>query len=285
MSRPALDVDGLLKTLFDARRMQPGRFLPLDPAQLRALCSAAQDVFMARPMLLRIPAPVQVCGDVHGQFFDLLRIFELGGAPAPDRPYLFLGDYVDRGKQSIETIALLFALKVKFPDAVHLLRGNHEAAAINKLYGFFDECKRRYNVKLWKSFVDAFNCMPVAAIVDGRIFCAHGGISPELCVPGSLAAIEALRRPTDVPDAGLLCDLLWSDPDRSVAEWAENDRGVSWTFGVDALHTSSGRTSWTWSCGRTRSWRTATSSLATGAWSPSSPRPTTCRTLTTRPSS
>lgn len=128
-------------------------------------------------MLLELEAPIKICGDVHGQYSDLLRLFEYGGYP-PDANYLFLGDYVDRGKHSIETICLLMAYKIKFEENFFLLRGNHECSSINRLYGFYDECKRRYSIKLWKTFIDAFNCFPVAAIIDEKILCMHGGLSP-----------------------------------------------------------------------------------------------------------
>ena len=118
-------------------------------------------------------------GDVHGQYYDLLRIFEYGGFP-PEANYLFLGDYIDRGKQSIETIALLLCYKIKYPENFFMLRGNHECAQINRIYGFYDECKRRYSIRLWRVFSDVFNCLPVAALVDEKIFCMHGGLSPEL---------------------------------------------------------------------------------------------------------
>lgn len=120
-----------------------------------------------------------IIGDVHGQYYDLLRLFEYGGFP-PDANYLFLGDYVDRGKQSLETVCLLLAYKIKYPENFFLLRGNHECASINRIYGFYDECKRRYNIKLWKTFTDCFNCLPIAAIIDEKILCMHGGLSPEL---------------------------------------------------------------------------------------------------------
>jgi serine/threonine-protein phosphatase PP1 catalytic subunit len=171
--------------------------------------------------LIELEAPLKVCGilfffhfkgDVHGQYYDLLRLFEYGGFP-PESNYLFLGDYVDRGSQSIETIILLFSYKIKYPENFFLLRGNHECAAINKIYGFFDECKRRYSPKLWKLFTEAFNCMPIAALIDEKIFCMHGGLSPDL---DSLDLIKKINRPTDIPESGLMCDLLWSDPDESV---------------------------------------------------------------------
>ncbi|KAL3579941.1 hypothetical protein D5086_017776 [Populus alba] len=178
-----------------------------------------------------VPFPLQFPGDIHGQYSDLLRLFEYGGFP-PSANYLFLGDYVDRGKQSLETICLLLAYKIKYPENFFLLRGNHESASINRIYGFYDECKRRFNVKLWKTFTDCFNCLPVAALIDGKILCMHGGLSPDLT---NLDQIRNLPRPTDVPDSGLLCDLLWSDPDKDIKGWGMNDRGVSYTYGPDKV--------------------------------------------------
>jgi serine/threonine-protein phosphatase PP1 catalytic subunit len=182
-------------------------------------------------MLLQLEAPIKICGDIHGQYTDLLRLFDYGGFP-PTSNYLFLGDYVDRGKQSIETICLLFAYKILYRDNFFILRGNHESAGINRIYGFYDECKRRYTIKLWKVFSDVFNCLPAAAIVDDKILCMHGGLSPEL---HNLQQIAYIERPCDIPDIGLLCDLLWSDPDSNVCGWDENDRGVSYVFGSDVV--------------------------------------------------
>ncbi|KAJ7007964.1 serine/threonine-protein phosphatase PP1-like [Populus alba x Populus x berolinensis] len=165
------------------------------------------------PTLLEIKAPIRICGDIHGQYQDLLRLFEYGGYP-PSANYLFLRDYVDRGRQSLETICLLLAYKIRHPDKIYLLRGNHEDAKINRIYGFYDECKRRFNVRLWKIFTDCFNCFPVAALIDEKILCMHGGLSPEL---EHLGQIKEIQRPK-IPDSGLLCDLLWSDPDARVGQ-------------------------------------------------------------------
>lgn len=205
--------------------------MQLSEEEIKQLCFVSRDVFLRQPNLLELEAPVKVCGDIHGQYSDLLRIFEFSGFP-PRSNYLFLGDYVDRGKQSLETICLLLAYKIKYPQNFFLLRGNHECASVNRIYGFYDECKRRFNVKLWKIFTDCFNCLPVAALIDDKILCMHGGLSPDL---NNLNQIRRLPRPADVPDEGLLCDLLWSDPSKDIRGWGPNDRGVSYTFGPDRV--------------------------------------------------
>jgi len=203
----------------------------LSEEEIKMLCEEGKNVVLKQPMLIEMEAPVKICGDLHGQYHDLLRLFEYGGYP-PDSNYLFLGDYVDRGKHSLETICLLLAYKIKYPKQFYILRGNHECDSVNRIYGFYDECKRRYNVRLWRTFTDCFNCLPVAAIVDSKIFCMHGGLSPNL---SNMDQIRRLSRPVSVPDEGLLCDLLWSDPDRQCLGWEENERGVSFTFGEDVV--------------------------------------------------
>ncbi|KAF6150978.1 hypothetical protein GIB67_026899, partial [Kingdonia uniflora] len=223
-------VDGIICRLLEVRG-RPGKQVQLSETEIRQLCQASKDIFMKQPNLLELEAPINVCGDIHGQYSDLLRLFEYGGPP-PQTNYLFLGDYVDRGKQSLETICLLLAYKIKYPENFFLLRGNHECASINRIYGFYDECKRRFNVRLWKVFTECFNWLPVAALIDEKILCMHGGLSPEL---KALDDIRNLPRPTDVPDSGLLCDLLWSDPSKDVKDWGMNDRGVSFTFGPDKV--------------------------------------------------
>lgn len=189
------------------------------------------EVFKAQPMLLEVRSPVRICGDTHGQYDDLLRLYERCGFP-PHANDLFLGDYVDRGKNSIETIMLHFCYKTAYPEHFFLLRGNHECASINKMYGFFDDVKRRYNVKLFKAFTDVFNTMPVCCVISNKIICMHGGLSPDLTV---LAVINEIERPCDVPDRGVLCDLLWSDPEIEVTGFLESDRGVSYVFGEDIV--------------------------------------------------
>ena len=204
----------------------------LTQEEIKFLCTKSLDIFMEEPVLLEISAPVNICGDTHGQYNDLLRLFEFGGRP-PKTNYLFLGDYVDRGKNSVETMGLLLAYKIKYPNNIFLLRGNHESEIINHVYGFYDECRRRYNLKVYKLFSDCFNWLPISAIVDDKILCMHGGISPDLT---SLDKIRKIVRPTEVPDKGLLCDLLWSDPDKNVDGWGSNERGVSVTFNENIVN-------------------------------------------------
>jgi serine/threonine-protein phosphatase PP1 catalytic subunit len=227
------DVDKVIEKLLSVKGSKPGKQVNLLESEITGLVTKAREVFISQPILLELEAPLKICGDIHGQYFDLLRLFDYGGFP-PEANYLFLGDYVDRGKQSLETICLLLAFKVKFPENFFLLRGNHECSSINRLYGFYDECKRRYNFKVWKMFGDCFNCLPVCAIIDDKIICMHGGLSPDLT---NLEQITRVMRPTEVPDEGLLCDLLWSDPDKDIKGWAENERGVSYVFGQEIIST------------------------------------------------
>jgi serine/threonine-protein phosphatase PP1 catalytic subunit len=224
-------VDGIIDKCLEARGAKPGKLVQVSEGQLKALCTSVREVFLSQSALLELEAPLKICGDIHGQYHDLLRLFEYGGFP-PESNYLFLGDYVDRGKQSLETITLMFAYKVKFPENFFLLRGNHECASITRIYGFYDECKRRYNIKMWKQFCDVFNTFPVCGLIDEKIMCMHGGLSPEI---SNMDQIRRLVRPTDVPDTGIICDLLWADPDKDIAGWAENDRGVSFIFGPDVV--------------------------------------------------
>jgi len=226
-----LDVDEIIQKSLEPLGQKPGKMIQIAEAQLKLLCSTAREIFLGQSAMLELEAPLKICGDIHGQYHDLLRLFEYGGFP-PDSNYLFLGDYVDRGKQSLETITLLFAYKIKYPENFFLLRGNHECASITRIYGFYDECKRRHNIRVWKQFCDVFNCLPVSALVDEKIMCMHGGLSPELT---NLQQVHRLVRPTDVPDTGVICDLLWADPDKDIAGWAESDRGVSFIFGPDVV--------------------------------------------------
>jgi serine/threonine-protein phosphatase PP1 catalytic subunit len=231
MHKAELHLEELIDKCMEGKGCKPGKVIEYLPEQLKALAVAAREVLMTQSSLVELEAPLKICGDIHGQYHDLLRMFEFGEFP-PHSNYLFLGDYVDRGKQSIETITLLLCYKVKFPENFFLLRGNHECESITRIYGFYDECKRRYSIKLWKEFIQVFNCLPFSALIDDKIMCMHGGLSPSL---QKFDEIRQLPRPCDVADNGIICDLLWADPDREFAGWAENERGVSFVFGEDVV--------------------------------------------------
>ncbi|PWN27404.1 phospho protein phosphatase PPZ [Jaminaea rosea] len=221
------DIDDMISRLLEAGYAGKIPKPALKNAEITAVCQAAREVFLSQPTLIELSPPVKIVGDTHGQYQDLLRLFEMCGFP-PSANYLFLGDYVDRGKQSLETILLLLCYKIKYPENFFLLRGNHECANVTRVYGFYDECKRRVNIKIWKTFIDVFNTLPIAAVVASKIFCVHGGLSPSL---SNMDDIRRIERPTDVPDYGLLNDLLWSDPSDTALDWEDNERGVSYCFG------------------------------------------------------
>lgn len=202
--------------------------IKLDPTDIECVISLAIKIFKNEPTLLRIDSPVIIIGDIHGQFYDLLHYFTIGGLP-PNSTYLFLGDYVDRGKTSIETLSLLIGLKVRYPENIFLLRGNHETEELTKIYGFYNECINRYSVRLWNKFVTLFDWLPLAAVIEDRIFCVHGGISPDL---HSLEEIESIQRPLKVPEQGLVADILWSDPSTDNG-FHHSKRETGFTFGPD----------------------------------------------------
>lgn len=226
------DLDDMISRLLDAGySTKVTKAVCLKNAEITMICTRVREVLLSQPALVELNAPVKIVGDIHGQYNDLIRLFEMCGFP-PAANFLFLGDYVDRGKQSLETILLLFCYKLKYPNNFFILRGNHECANVTRVYGFYDECKRRCNIKIWKTFIDTFNCLPIASIVADKIFCVHGGLSPNL---QHMDDIRAIARPTDVPDYGLLNDLLWSDPADMDADWESNERGVSYCFGKKVI--------------------------------------------------
>ena len=184
--------------------------------------------------MLELESPIYICGDIHGQFYDLLRLFEILKYP-PQSKYLFLGDYVDRGKNSLECILLLLCLKIEFPDKIFLLRGNHESADVNRTFGFYDECKRKVSLKIYKKFCNLFNILPITALISEKILCMHGGLSKDLT---SINQLKLIKRPTEIPEKGLLCDLVWSDPDNLISNkyFIENkERGISFCFSKEIV--------------------------------------------------
>jgi diadenosine tetraphosphatase ApaH/serine/threonine PP2A family protein phosphatase len=217
----------------------------LNADEIDELCLAAEEKFKQEPTVLKLRAPTKIFGDLHGQFGDLMRLFAEYGSPSTVGDiayidYLFLGDYVDRGAFSLETMSLLLALKVEYPDSVHLLRGNHEEADINALFGFRIECIDRLGeaagVKAWNRFNDMFQWLPLAAVIEDRVACMHGGIGRSVT---HISQLEELERPLTMESGGMmLMDVLWSDPTESdkVEGLRPNARGPGLvTFGPDRV--------------------------------------------------
>ena len=192
--------------------------------------------FRIEPNLMSLQDPVTVVGDIHGQFYDLLKILDIGGNPEQTK-YLFLGDYVDRGMFSIEVILLLYALKLSFPTTIFMLRGNHECRQMTSMFSFRTECLYKYDQDVYDSFMESFDCLPMACLVNNCFLAVHGGISPELL---TLREIQNMNRFGEPSRTGLQCDLLWSDPidtaDGRIPEvFRSNEtRGCSYFFGAEA---------------------------------------------------
>lgn len=191
---------------------------------VEAICLKAKELLVKESNVIHISAPVTVVGDIHGQFFDLLEIFKIGGFP-PDTNYLFLGDYVDRGLFSVETISLLVCLKLRYPSRVNLIRGNHESRGVTQSYGFYTECTRKYgSAKVWQYFTDMFDFLTLSVVIDNGIFCVHGGLSPSI---HSIDQIKVIDRFREVPHEGPMADLVWSDPDPEKDEFSLSPRYYS----------------------------------------------------------
>lgn len=201
---------------------------------------AFQIVLQAREMLLAMPSLVDiavpdgahltVCGDVHGQFYDLLNIFELNGLPTEENPYLFNGDFVDRGSFSLEVILTLFAFKCMSPSAIYLARGNHESKSMNKIYGFEGEVRSKLSDTFVELFAEVFCCLPLAHVINQKVFVVHGGL---FSVDGvKLSDIRSIDRFCEPPEEGLMCELLWSDPQPQPGR-GPSKRGVGLCFGGD----------------------------------------------------
>ncbi|ODN96485.1 serine/threonine-protein phosphatase 6 catalytic subunit [Cryptococcus wingfieldii CBS 7118] len=199
----------------------------LPERQMKLLCHRVRDLLMEESNVRLVQSPVTVCGDIHGQFWDVLEIFRQGGE-VPETAYIFMGDFVDRGYYSLETLSLLLAYKARYPDKITLLRGNHESRQITQVYGFYDECMQKYgNPSVWKACCTVFDHLNLAAIIDSSILCVHGGLSPDI---RTLDQIRTLSRAQEVPHQGAFCDLMWSDPDE-VDSWSVSPRGAGWLFG------------------------------------------------------
>lgn len=203
---------------------------PLSEAEVKILCDKLQEILTEEDNIPTAKTPLTVCGDIHGQLYDLVELFQIGGK-IPHTNYLFLGDYVDRGFHSVETVSLIFSLKVRYRDRIVILRGNHENKEINKVYGFYDECMKKYgSEKVWKYLSDLFYYLPLSALIDGQYFCLHGGLSKSI---ENLDEVRKLGKAQDIPHEGPLCDLLWSDPLDNGNGWSVSPRGAGWLWGQD----------------------------------------------------
>ncbi|KAH8993345.1 Metallo-dependent phosphatase-like protein [Lactarius hatsudake] len=238
----------------------------LHEALLREICEKTKEVLMRESNVVHVSAPVTVVGDIHGQFYDLIEIFRIGGY-APYTNYLFLGDYVDRGLFSVETISLLTCLKLRYPDRVQLIRGNHESRAVTQTYGFYTECVRKYgSSRVWTYFTDMFDFLTLSVVIDDKIFCVHGGQSAFVLVPlppaclffptrlrltafrrvanslglspsiHSIDQIKVVDRFREIPHEGPMADLVWSDPDPEKEDFAISPRGAGYTFGSGVVY-------------------------------------------------
>jgi serine/threonine-protein phosphatase PPG1 len=219
-----LDLDALLSRLYEGEL--------LHEVIVREICCLLKEILMVEPNIAVLRSPVTVVGDVHGQLHDVLELFRVAG-PAPDTNYLFLGDYVDRGNHSVETMTLLACLKLRYPHRITLTRGNHESRSVTQTYGFYTECQRKYgNFNVWKYFVELFDYLHLAAVVDDRVYAVHGGLSPFV---STLDQIRMLDRFQEVPFEGAITDMLWSDPEPERQGFSHSQRGAGYLFGGDVL--------------------------------------------------
>ncbi|CAK82482.1 unnamed protein product (macronuclear) [Paramecium tetraurelia] len=215
-----MDIDKYLETLRNIRC--------LSERDSHLLCELAKEILVEEPNVVQVKAPVTICGGIHGQYFELLELF-MNGGQIPEKSYVFNGDYVNRGHHSVETFQYLLCLKIKYPKHITLLRGNNESRILTQCDGLYEEVKRKYrNIHLWQYFCEVFDYLPLCALVNEKIFCVHGGLSPQI---KQIDQIRMIDRRCAKEDEGPMSDLLWSDPQQDSDGWEESKRGAGHEFG------------------------------------------------------
>lgn len=199
---------------------------------LKVITSRCAELMAKEENVRRVRAPISLVGDIHGQFHDLLELFRVGGFP-PHASYIFLGDYVDRGHHSVEVVTLLALLKIKYPERITMIRGNHETRALQTEYGFYVECEEKFgSLEPWQDINNMFDNLPIAAVVEDSIFCVHGGLSPSI---ERLSDISEINRFKEIPREGAFSDMMWSDPNPIGTGFSESGRGAGYLFGSDIV--------------------------------------------------
>ena len=208
----------------------------LDKADILQIISIFTNIVKSENNIVKIQDPVITVGDIHGQYYDLLKLIEKGGDPTKTK-YVFLGDYVDRGSFSIECVLYLMSLKINFKSTIYMLRGNHECRQLTSYFNFKLECEVKYDLEVYDKIMDAFDCLPLVCVINEKFIAVHGGISPKLTY---INEINKFNRFDEPPKEGPLCDVLWADPvdkdaDAMKIEWEPNStRGCSFIFGAKA---------------------------------------------------
>ena len=219
-------IDEYLEDLRQGKHLQEG--------QIIQILEKLTEIISEEDNILTLEAPINVVGDIHGQLFDLFNMFDTVKEQSCEKEkFLFLGDYVDRGHFSLETFAFLSCLKIKNPNSIFLLRGNHESTSVNQLYGLYNDCNQLYgSPTVWYLINKTFQYLPIAANISNQYFCVHGGLSPDLKI---VEKLYSLNRVCEIPLDGILADITWSDPGEDIKKWQKNPRGSGYLFGANEV--------------------------------------------------